>query len=262
MSSDSVRGSVLAVSQGHMSLDQWGAHYTLARLCSDKERQVLEQWALFETLEVLPPGSDVNIASTTALVLDRALPVESALLVPPLMVVLRIWDDLHLELGELAVVTHGHPLARLAAVTAAWHGADTVFVTPDGVEPPPGTAALHLGEHAEPITLLTERLKAAVATVAVDFSGAAEIIDALLESVPASSRLLLAGRDPERLTVDFYRNVHRKGLELLSTTAGPGLAFDATDRRRQTRLATRACRLLADARRFEQCVTALKIDAR
>jgi hypothetical protein len=262
MSSGSIRGSIKAMSHGHAALDRWGARYALARLYSDEQSQVPERWALFATKDLVPLGADVTIASPSALVLDRALPPGSALLVPPLVAVLRIWDDLRLELGELAVVTDGHPLSRLAAVTAAWHGADTRFVSANDAAPPAGATVLRLGTHAEPITLLTETWTSAIATgVAVDFSGSAEIVDALLETIPSASRLLLAGQEPERLTVDFYRNVHRKGLELLSLVAGPGLAFDASDPPRQSRLVTRACRVLADARLLEQCVAAMTIDA-
>ena len=64
---------------------------------------------------------------------------------------------------------------------------------------------------------------------AAEFSGRADFVDLLLESIPPQSGLALAGAGREPLTIDFYVNVHRKGLLMVSSVLDPGGAVETAD---------------------------------
>jgi len=85
----------------------------------------------------------------------------------------------------------------------------------------------------------------------VDLSGRADVIDVLLEVIPRWGRLLLAGPAGTPVTIDYYRNVHRKGIVFATTVLEPSRVFDAhSDVRSQV---ARACAILGNSRMAAQC---------
>jgi hypothetical protein len=153
--------------------------------------------------------------------------------------VIWIWDSLGLELGELALVAGCHRWSVMAALVATWYGATPVLLldassgeAPEGVTPVPLTGS---DEQARELAAMFAH-KPGIA--ALDLGGAARTVDLLLEALPPSSRLMLAGAAREPLTIDFYANVHRKGLRLLSGIADAERE-DAVRAARVERLLTR-----------------------
>jgi hypothetical protein len=61
----------------------------------------------------------------------------------------------------------------------------------------------------------------------VELSGRAEVLDILLEVMPRWTRLLLAGPAGKPVTIDFYKNVHRKGAVIAATDIESASIFDA-----------------------------------
>jgi hypothetical protein len=164
---------------------------------------------------------------------------------------LWLWDRLGLELGGTAVVTGGHPWSRLALQVAGWHGAIALIAI--DVEPPlPNDAAVIPSAGASgALQQLASLLSAATSVCAADLSGRSEVVDLLLEALPTSSRVALVGESREHLTIDFYQNVHRKGLTLVSAV------LSAETSEHCPSLLEKAQRLLRQAERRQACLAAL-----
>ena len=63
----------------------------------------------------------------------------------------------------------------------------------------------------------------------MELSGRAEVLDILLEMMPRWSRLLLAGPAGQPVTIDFYKNVHRKGAVIAAMDVEAGSIFDLVE---------------------------------
>jgi threonine dehydrogenase-like Zn-dependent dehydrogenase len=171
-----------------------------------------------------------------------------ATLVPAVAASLAVWDRLGLSIGETVVITAGHRWSRVAALVATWYGAVPVILHSNDTLPlPPGVTRLTVDDPADRARILANQLRESPAVVAADFSGRADAVDLLLEAVPPMSRLMLAGTSGEPLTIDYYINVHRKGLHLLSVVFDDLAATGDADYR------ARAERLLARSERADAC---------
>jgi hypothetical protein len=166
---------------------------------------------------------------------------------------LWVWDTLDLELGEMVVVTDGAPEARLVALVATWYGpAQVLFVTEDASAMPPGVTAHAMLAGAEETGALSARLGERPGVAAAELSGHADAVDALLESIPRFSRLLLAGTSRAPVTIDYYNNVHRKGVRLVSAVLEHEAQLPGHPQRVE-----RARRLLQRPARRQACADAL-----
>jgi threonine dehydrogenase-like Zn-dependent dehydrogenase len=194
------------------------------------------------------PGQRVEVPASGAIEVPAELPVETALLVPLAAVALRAWDSLRLEIGAAAVVTPGLWSPILSAV-AGWYGATPLLVRGAG-----DAASAGSGVDAETVSRLSAKLAGCPAVCAIELTGRADTVDLLLESVPKYARVLFAGPQGDRLTIDYYVNVHRKGLHLSSTILSPLGAFtEPVDRD----LAARVSCLLVSPARAERCHAAV-----
>jgi threonine dehydrogenase-like Zn-dependent dehydrogenase len=176
------------------------------------------------------PGSEVRARNSDCLLIPGDVDPQLAILVPPLASALAIWETLQLELGDAAVWTTGAPLSALVGQVALWRGACPGIAL--------GSATNTQERHAAHVDWIdgsdqesaAASLAAAVASrpgfAAVDLSGHAEVIDVLLEAIPRWGRLLLAGPAGAPVTIDFYKNVHRKGIVMATTTVEPASIFD------------------------------------
>lgn len=181
---------------------------------------------------------------------------DEMVLVPTVSRALWVWDTLALELGDVALVTSGNPHAELLAVVATWYGAQPVLrLSRATTPPPPGIEGFSFDDPQGAIKTLSGRLAGRPGVAAVDLSGRSDIVEVLLESLPTFSRLLLAGTAREPLTIDFYNNVHRKGLDLHSGVFDPSLERD-DDPICGPRL-ERAARLLQHPGRTDACRAAI-----
>jgi hypothetical protein len=179
--------------------------------------------------------TEVTAASGDIVVLPAHVDPISALVVPAVASALAVWESLNLELGEAAVWTGGSPLSALIGRVALWRGACPAIEL--GPADPMAADTVN-AEYARKITsvdwsdaeVAQARLTDAVADrpgfAAVDLSGRADVIDALLEVIPRWGRLLLAGPAGSPVTIDFYKNVHRKGIVLSSTILEPASIFE------------------------------------
>jgi len=205
------------------------------------------------------PVSEVLVPVEQVFPLPAGMKDVDALLVPALSKVLEIWDRLELEIGETAVVTENGLASRLSAVVARWYGpAQVVYLGDRNGDFPPGTVNV---ETSDPVAALKELrgiLDGVPAVAVAELSGQVEKVDLVLEAVPPFSRVMLAGPRRDLLVIDFYTNVHRKGLRLLSGALELQSTFDhRADNRAGTNTMMRAVSLLLDGERADECHAAL-----
>ena len=143
--------------------------------------------------------------------------------VPPLAVAVEAWQELGLELGETAVVSGEGLMADLFCLAALWSGACPVIRLGSRNDSIPGTRCWTVpADDPEPaLEQLASRLADAPAVAAVELTGTAVAADILFETIPVYSRLLLAGAAGEPLTIDYYNNIHRKGITVLARSIDP-----------------------------------------
>jgi hypothetical protein len=169
---------------------------------------------------------------------------------------LWVWDTLRLEIGEVALITDDHRDANLMALAATWYGASPVlFITDDEVSVPRGVTPLRPIAGGPETKALAARLSERPGAAAIDLTGRSDTVDVLLEAMPRFSRLLLGGTSREPLTIDYYVNVHRKGLRLVSAALddpSPSLSAELVARQE------RAARLLAQPARLQTCLGAAR----
>jgi hypothetical protein len=161
---------------------------------------------------------------------------ETAVLIPILAEALRVWDGLDTEIGAAAVVTHAAPWSDLLTEVGTWYGARPSKVaigTPAGGEP-----AVDISD-PDAVARFRQRLEAYPLVCAVELTGRAAAAEFYFESMPQQARVLLAGPPYEHLTIDYYVNVHRKGLRLRSTVLTPRRSFSGDDSLERVRRATR-----------------------
>ena len=180
--------------------------------------------------------------------LPNDFPMDAAPMLPAVTAALRVWDQLSLEIGQAAVITPG-TWSPLLATVAEWYGAHALIV--GGIADDSATVS---AVDSEAVSKLTRRLSAYPAVCAVELSGRADMVDLLLESVPRYSHVLFAGPRGDRFTIDYYVNVHRKGLFLASTVFDPTTKLEETA---DSGLVLRAARLLMKTDRATACRRAM-----
>lgn len=209
--------SVVRLAERHTDKAEiYGARYALARI-GDLE------------------GSEIVLHNDQCIAVPPSLGSEEALLGPPLAVALSVWDQLHLELGEAAVYTDGNPLSNLVGQVAIWRGGcpvvklqmDSDGQVQDGVE-----RIDLMMDPDEIVNRIKGRIVGKAGVGAVDLSGRPETIEMLLDVMPRWGRLMIAGRTQQLLTVDFYNDVHRKGLLFSCRSLDPSNVFNEEEESR------------------------------
>jgi hypothetical protein len=120
----------------------------------------------------------------------------------------------------------------------------------------PGVETLPPGEIAP--AALGARLKVRPGVAVAELSGRPDVVDLILEAIPMFTRVLFAGPPGDRLTVDFYVNVHRKGLLLRSSTLAPSASIAAPWAGEAGARLARAARFLTVPARLAECRVALE----
>lgn len=174
-----------------------------------------------------PQQSEVFLDESHCVAVPPALEASAALLAPPLGLALWMWDRLRLELGELAVYTEGDVFSPLVGQVGLWRGGCPVIRLSGDADhaSQPGIEVLTTSDPEGAARELRDRIKEKPGFAAIDLSGRPEIIDLFLEVMPRWGRMMLAGGTREPLTVDFYNNVHRKGVLLLTSVFDPTRVF-------------------------------------
>lgn len=174
-----------------------------------------------------PRSTRVALQGSQCIPVPHSLGSDEALRALPLAMSLFVWDRLQLELGEAAVYTGDDGFADLVGQVAIWRGGSPVI----RLDNDPERAPLPMGERQlmsdpeEALRQLRKRIQDKPGFTAIDLSGRPETIDLLLEAVPRWGRVMLAGRTLKPLTVDFYNNIHRKGVLLVSGIFDPSSVF-------------------------------------
>lgn len=204
-----------------------------------------------------PDASTLWVPEASCFPVPSSLGAEEALLAVPLASALYLWDRLGLELGEVAVYTEGSDFADLIGQVAIWRGGLPVIRLDHGSVGPAldQGECLSIADQEEALRRLQLRIKDKPGVAAVDLSGRPEIIDLILEVIPRWGRVMLAGRSQQRVTVDFYTNVHRKGAVLLCEAFDP---LSILEKRERASYLSMAFRLVEKKDFVETCSRLVK----
>jgi hypothetical protein len=203
-------------------------------------------------------ASGTAAAAAAVAPLPDALSDEILPFVPVVACALAIWDALALEIGDTAIVTSAGWTGHLVATVGSWYGAGPLVIGAPGLAPgPPGCDRLIAEDAETAIKDLQKRLQGRAGVAAVELTGRAGLVDLMLQTVPTFARLMFAGDARERLTVDFYNNVHRKGLLLHSGQFDPAAAVAAPWAGTAGACFSRAARLLTRPARAAACLAAV-----
>jgi hypothetical protein len=179
----------------------------------------------------LLPSADVTtlaVDGAQCIALDNNISAEAALHVPALALSLWAWDQMQLEIGEAAVYTPDSPFPHFLGQAALLRGALPVIQlgTSSTYQPPAHVDVMNSAESSALLNELKGRLADCVGAAAIDASGKAEITDVIFETLPRWGRLLLAAQRPTPINIDFYNNVHRKGIDMRGCSFDPLQVFD------------------------------------
>jgi hypothetical protein len=214
------------------------------------------------TVALLPGVHEIDgetqAGVSDCLLLSNDIAASDAVLIPPLAAALAAWEKLQLELGEAAVWSAGAPLSELMGQVALWRGAGLAIALGDARSTASPLAVEHIErvdwtDQESAIARFEKLIDGKPGFAAVELSGRADVIDIFLEAIPRFGRLLLAGPAGDPVTIDFYKNVHRKGIVLSTTTLEPAMVFDpvaGVDLRAQIR---RALAILRNPQMASHC---------
>jgi len=201
--------------------------------------------------EVASGSADGLVSQATAENMIRVpdtVEPDLAVLIPVLAAALAAWSGLELELGEAAVVISDDAnVSRWLAVAAQWLGGMPIVAST--------SQQGDLGDDLpEPVCSespdgLVESIRRGTMTrsgwTGIECTGRAEMLEVMLDSVPRWGRIALAGQSPNPATIDFYNNVHRKGVRLSAASLSTAAVFRARENSPIRQFATRAARILA-----------------
>lgn len=248
---DDVRGRVVAVSGAVPSLAGYSP-FSVARLTSARGSYGP---VLVKGVHAL--DEEVQVAPGAYLTLPATLSSAAGLAVAPLAAALAIWRRVGLELGDAAVWTDASDLSALIGQAAIWSGALPAVVV--GKEAPRGAfnevEFVSAADPEQAARRLADLIGSRPGFAGVDLTGQPELIDLFFEVMPKWGRLVLAGAPGAPLTIDFYKNLHRKGAVVVTTTLDPVQVFEPdTVERRQL---AGACRILSNPQMCARCLALL-----
>lgn len=204
------------------------------------------------------PGTEIEIDAGSCVPLPPCEEVEDILLIAPTAALLAAWRTLNLELGDAAVWTGDSNLSRLAGHLALSGGACPGIQLAGCLSTGPRRGDFEVVDWDDPeqaMSALARIVSGRPGFAALELTGRAEVIDILLEIIPRWGRLFLAGPAGQPVTLDFYKNIHRKGVVLSSETLDVSRVFDARLGPRLHEEMIRAARLLATPTTREFCRT-------
>jgi len=179
--------------------------------------------------------------------LHESLLEERAMCVPALALALATCDAADLELGEMVAYTSGAAHESFVARVAQWRTVrdairlrlhDDTSVCPPGVRDVDGT------DPQRALDLIRAAANSAPGFAAIVLGPQPEALDVLLEAMPMWGRLIIGSASSAPATIDFYNNIHRKGVRVASVPSSTRFIFDAPARPDRTALIERAIRIL------------------
>jgi len=210
--------------------------------------QSLDSWVLAPVAS--NETAEQAVAASSALRIPGDLPPKQALAVPRLALALWVWDLVHLELGEVALFTSGSPLERYINQVALWRSGRAVMRLDFGDSvghPPPDVIAVDGSDPQQAIASVHAACSAAPGFAAVVLSEKSAALDVVLEAAPNWGRIVFAAATAESATVDFYTNVHRKGIRMLAGPASTGTIVEQHEQPVVRGYLDRATRLMMSA---------------
>jgi hypothetical protein len=154
---------------------------------------------------------------------------ERASYIPALVFCLWAWNELSLELGDIAVLTGSSLISRMAGQVAIWRGACPVMGLHRMQNHVPGIRypEMDIRDREEMLGWLCQPLKGKSGFAAIDMDGRDWVVDVLLEVLPRWGRLMLAGEAKQSITIDYYNNIHKKGAHIITTRYQPTMIFQS-----------------------------------
>lgn len=188
--------------------------------------------------------------------LSSQIEPELAILVPRLATALSAWSRLGLELGEAAVIVADDvALARWLSLVAAWFGGMPVIasttMSPDLAVLPSGR--LCSGSSDGLVGSIRQSTADSAGWAGIETTGRPDMLEVMLEAVPKWGRIALGGQNSGSATVDFYNNVHRKGVHILSATLSTAALFDTSIDSHVRHFVGRAAGILSHPLLASQC---------
>jgi hypothetical protein len=189
----------------------------------------------------------ILIEARRCIPLHQSLPDEQAMRIQALALALAICDAADLELGEVAVYTSGVAHESIVATVAQWRTARDAIrlrLQEDALACPPGVQDVDGADPQRALEVIRMTASHAPGFAAIVLSPQPEALDVLLEAMPMWGRLVIGSASSAPATIDFYNNIHRKGVRMVSVPSSARFIFEAPARADRTTLIERAIRIL------------------
>lgn len=244
MMARSVEIEVLMPAPAHLTI---GGGFAVVRARSPAEASEYDL-ALAEIPEGVTVGMYSHAAAERMIRVPRPIGPDLAIMIPPLAAALAAWFSLRLELGEAAVVVSDEAnVSRWLALAAQWYGGMPVVASTSRQ----GDLGVDLPEPicSESPDGLVDSIRRDTANrpgwTGLECTGRPEMLEVMLDAVPKWGRIALADQSSSPATIDFYNNVHRKGVRLSGVSLSTTEVFSAREDSSVHQFASRAARILA-----------------
>ena len=201
---------------------------------------------------VLAPASrntagQAEVDARTCIPIPAGLLADRAMLVPRLAMALAATDAVALELGDVPICTSGGEDLHLIATVCQWRSGRDVLVLDLSDGHFAATAGCRRIDSSDPQRAIEDISRAsatAPGAAAIVLSRKSDAVDILLEAMPMWGRMIISSAGTEPATIDFYNNVHRKGMSLVTGPASPTVLFEPDARTGLRHFAERAIQIL------------------
>jgi hypothetical protein len=224
--------------------------------CKFKEgNNIINKNVLF--LENLPGEKEVSLSKDEIIVLPENIETSLLHLILTLAFALFNLQKMKLELGETVLISGDSYTAKIFAKTALFNGALKVIqLGNNSIKSENVNFIPFLKEDPDKsIKEVLDLMENSKGFIAVDLSGDPNIIDIILEIIPVWGRLLFAHAHTKNITVDYYNNLHRKGILTYSTINNTEKVFNELKRQRNQQFILNACRILDNKRMISELLT-------
>jgi hypothetical protein len=145
-----------------------------------------------------------------------ALGNRESLAIPLVATILRLSEEAHIELGDTLVICSDCSLGRLMGEMGKWWAPDRVNLGSEASPEPPTPYFSHQFRVSDENVQdqLGQLLSESKNVTFVDFSGSPDVWNVMLQAAPYWSRIVASALAEIPMTIDFYNNIHRKGVTI------------------------------------------------
>lgn len=149
--------------------------------------------------------------------IDGDIDLSALLGAPILAALLQIAEDAKVELGTAVVISGDCPLSKLFGEMCRWWTPVRIQLSKfdDSIDSSGPFSQVFRVSDENVQKELADLLQSSAAVSFVDFSGSSDAWDIMFEAAPYWSRLVAAAAVGSPMTIDFYNNIHRKGVTLI-----------------------------------------------